>query len=102
MLPMGNRNSSNRFDMWLQYLVRLYCNLIETKVEGDKLQPNKKYILELINRNNWSQNKFAKKAGVSNATISRWINGKRGAGSELIAGIIKAFPNEPINKLFFL
>ncbi|MHB9925954.1 helix-turn-helix transcriptional regulator [Clostridium botulinum] len=66
------------------------------------MRPNKEYILELVNKNNWSQNKFAKKAGVSNATISRWINGKRGAGSELIAGIIKAFPNESINKLFFL
>ncbi|EPS51477.1 DNA-binding protein [Clostridium botulinum CFSAN002367] len=63
--------------------------------------PNKEYILELVNKNNWSQNKFAKKAGVSNATISRWINGKRGAGSELIAGIIRVFPNESINKLFF-
>lgn len=65
------------------------------------MRPNKEYILELINKNNWSQNNFAKKAGVSNATISRWINGKRGAGSELIAGIIRAFPNESINKLFF-
>ncbi|EPS48043.1 helix-turn-helix transcriptional regulator [Clostridium botulinum] len=65
------------------------------------MRPNKEYILELVNKNNWSQNKFAKKAGVSNATISRWTNGKRGAGSELIAGIIRAFPNESINKLFF-
>ncbi|MGO5064109.1 MULTISPECIES: helix-turn-helix transcriptional regulator [unclassified Clostridium] len=66
------------------------------------MKPNKKYILELVNKNNWSQNKFAKKAGVSSATISRWINDKRGAGLELIAGIIRAFPNESIDKLFFL
>ncbi|ADL50526.1 helix-turn-helix transcriptional regulator [Clostridium cellulovorans] len=66
------------------------------------MKPNKQYIVELINKNRWSQNKFAIKAGVSKTTVSRWINGKRGAGSELIAGIIRAFPNEPIEKLFFL
>ncbi|AKA72313.1 helix-turn-helix transcriptional regulator [Clostridium scatologenes] len=66
------------------------------------MQPNKKYIIDLIHKSNWSQNKFAMKAGVSKTTISRWVNGKRGAGAELIAGIIRAFPNEPINKLFFL
>ncbi|EJO5348252.1 helix-turn-helix transcriptional regulator [Clostridium botulinum] len=66
------------------------------------MKPNKKYILYLMNKNNWSQNKLAQKAGGSNSTISRWINGKRGAGLELIGGIIKAFPNESIDKLFFL
>ena len=81
MLPIGNKNGEYIFDIWLQYLVRLYCNLIETTVEVYKLEPNKKEILDLIKKNNWSQNKFAKKAGVSSATISRWINGKRGAGS---------------------
>lgn len=65
------------------------------------MQPNKDYIMELIQKSNWSQNKFAMKAGVSKTTVSRWINDKRGAGSELIAGIIRAFPNEPIEKLFF-
>lgn len=66
------------------------------------MEPNKKYIIDLMHKNNWSQNKFAIKAGVSKTTISRWVNGKRGAGSGLIAGIIRAFPNESINKLFFL
>lgn len=66
------------------------------------MKPNKFYIMELLHKNNWSQNKFAMKAGVSNTTISRWINGKRGAGAELMAGIVKAFPGEPIEKLFIL
>lgn len=64
--------------------------------------PNKKYILDLLEKNNWSQNKLAIKAGVSKTTVSRWINGKRGAGKNLIAGLIRAFPNEPLDKLFFL
>lgn len=66
------------------------------------MKPNKEYIVQLIKDKNWSQNKFAMKAGVSKTTVSRWINGKRGAGAELIAGIIKAFPDEPIKRLFFL
>lgn len=64
--------------------------------------PNKKYILDLLEKNNWSQNNLAIKAGVSKTTVSRWINGKRGAGKNLIAGLIRAFPNEPLDKLFFL
>lgn len=66
------------------------------------MEPNKNYILELLENLNWSQNKLAIKAGVSRTTISRWINGKRGAGKDLIAGLIRAFPNEPLDKLFFL
>lgn len=64
--------------------------------------PNKAYILQLIEKKQWSQNKFAQKAGVSKTTVSRWINGSRGAGKSLISGIITAFPKEPIGKLFFL
>lgn|GEM_PF-940812 len=63
--------------------------------------PNKEYILQLLNKNRWSQNKFAQKAHVSKTTISRWLKGSRGAGKQLISGIIMAFPNEPIDKLFF-
>lgn len=64
--------------------------------------PNKEYILQLLNKNRWSQNKFAQKAHVSKTTISRWLKGSRGAGKQLISGVIMAFPNEPIDKLFFL
>jgi transcriptional regulator with XRE-family HTH domain len=66
------------------------------------MTPNKEYILQLLVKNHWSQNKFAQKAGVSKTTVSRWIKGTRGAGKDLIAGIIMAFPNEAIDKLFFL
>lgn len=62
--------------------------------------PNKEYILSLVDKLGWSQNKFAQKIGVSNATVSRWVNGKRGAGANFIAGIIRTFPNERIDKLF--
>ncbi|WIF95093.1 helix-turn-helix transcriptional regulator [Caminicella sporogenes] len=63
---------------------------------------NKEYVQKLIKEKNWSQNQFARNAGVSKTTASRWLNGKRGAGRRLISGIIKAFPDEPLDKLFFL
>lgn len=66
------------------------------------IEPNKEYIRLLINEKNWSHNKLAMKAGVSKTTISRWFNDKRGAGKGLISGILRAFPNEPIEKLFLM
>lgn len=66
------------------------------------MQANKEYVQELIKKHNWSQNQFARNAGVSKTTASRWLRGERGAGRRLMSGIIKAFPNEPLEKLFFL
>lgn len=63
---------------------------------------NKEHVENLIKEKNWSRNQFARNAGISNTTVSRWLNGKRGAGKSLMAGIIKAFPDEPLDKLFFL
>lgn len=64
--------------------------------------PNKKYILQLMEQKNLSMGNLARKAGVSTTTISRWLRGERGAGTQLLSGLHKAFPNEPIDKLFFL
>lgn len=63
---------------------------------------NKDYVLQLMSEKNISMGHLAKKAGVSTSTISRWLSGKRGAGKQLMSGLYKAFPNEPIDKLFFL
>ncbi|MBM6859767.1 helix-turn-helix transcriptional regulator [Clostridium saudiense] len=62
--------------------------------------PRKEYILKLIEAKGWSLNQFASKAGVSSATVCRWVNGTRGAGAELIGGILRVFPEENIKKLF--
>lgn len=62
---------------------------------------NREYIVSLINKKNWSQSDFARKAGVSKTTVSRWLKGKRGAGRAFMSGIIRAFPNEPLENLFF-
>lgn len=63
---------------------------------------NVAYLAELLVKNGWSKRQLARNSGLSIATISRIISGKRGAGSRTLTGIRKAFPNEPIEKLFFL
>lgn len=49
-----------------------------------------------------SEGQLAVKSGLSSATISRVLNNKRGAGAKTLAGIRRAFPGEPAEKLFFL
>lgn len=66
------------------------------------MTPNKEYIIILMQQNKWTISELARQTGTSKATISRWLSGKRNSGTKLIAGIIKAFPGEPLNKLFFL
>lgn len=66
------------------------------------MQPNIEYIKSLLRKRGWSNHKLAIKAGVSKATIGRVLSGKRGAGKKVIAGLIKAFPDEPLDKLFIL
>jgi transcriptional regulator with XRE-family HTH domain len=64
--------------------------------------PNKEYILKLTRRKRWSYAELARQSGVSPTTICRWIKGDRGAGRCLITGFLKAFPEQKIEKLFFL
>lgn len=61
---------------------------------------NSSKIKELMKHNNLSQNKLAIKANVSKGTISRVLNGKRGAGRKVITGLLKTFPDETVETLF--
>jgi transcriptional regulator with XRE-family HTH domain len=63
---------------------------------------NLEFLKELIEKNGLSERQLARKSGLSPATISRIITGKRGAGTRTLVGIRKAFPEEPLDKLFFL
>lgn len=63
---------------------------------------NKEYILELMQKKKWSKRQLARKAGVSATSVCRWLAGERGAGRSMIQGLIQAFPQEPLDKLFFL
>lgn len=63
---------------------------------------NVEYVRQLMKQNGWSERELGRKAGISCATISRVLNNKRGAGARTLAGIRRAFPDEPTSKLFFL
>lgn len=63
---------------------------------------NVEYINELMGKKGWSTHKLAMRAGLSAGTVSRIINGKRGIGARTLEGISKAFPDEPVEKLFIL
>lgn len=63
---------------------------------------NVEYLQDILKKKGWSERNLAIRSGLSSATISRLITGKRGAGVRTIAGIRKAFPEEPIERLFFL
>lgn len=65
------------------------------------MTPNKDYIFSLVRRNDWSWAELARRMGISKTEVSRWISGKRKGGRKLFSGFIKAFPDEPIDKLFF-
>lgn len=63
---------------------------------------NVDYLKGLLEKRGWSERNLALRSGLSIATISRIISGKRGLGSRTISGIIRAFPEESMEKLFFL
>jgi len=51
---------------------------------------------------NWSQADLARAMEVTPATVSRILRGIRGPGKEVVAGLLKAFPDAEMNELFFL
>lgn len=61
---------------------------------------NSSKLKELMKDKDLSQNKLAIKADVSKGTISRVLNGKRGAGRKVVAGLLKTFPDETVESLF--
>jgi transcriptional regulator with XRE-family HTH domain len=68
----------------------------------DYMELNVRYVEELIKKRGWSERQLAMKSGLSPTTISRVITGKRGAGTRTLTGIRKAFPEEPLDRLFIL
>jgi transcriptional regulator with XRE-family HTH domain len=50
----------------------------------------------------WSGNRLAMKMGVSRMEVSRLLRGQRVGGKKCIGGLIKAFPDTPLETLFFL
>lgn len=66
------------------------------------MRPNIAYIKEELKSRNWSGSQLAMKMGISRMEVSRLLREERIGGKKCIGGLIKAFPNTPIEKLFFL
>lgn len=66
------------------------------------MKPNIELIKAELAKRNWSGSKLAMKMGVSRMEVSRLLRGERIGGKKCIGGLIKAFPEIPIEQLFFL
>ncbi len=66
------------------------------------MKPNIALIQSELQKRNWSGSKLAMKMGVSRMEVSRLLRGERIGGKKCIGGLIKAFPEIPIDQLFFL
>lgn len=66
------------------------------------MKPNVERIKELMAVKQWSSSELARQMGVSRSETTRLLNGKRNGGNKVISGLIRAFPEEPLETLFFL
>lgn len=62
---------------------------------------NTEYVLELMEEKNWTLGQLSIKSGVSKAQLSRLLRDKRGAGTRTMEGIMRAFPEANVKRLFF-
>lgn len=65
------------------------------------MKPKIDRIRELMAVRQWSASELARRMGVSRSETTRLLNGKRNGGNKVISGLIKAFPDEPLETLFF-
>ena len=65
------------------------------------MKPKVDRIKELMAVRRWSASELARQMGVSRSETTRLLNGKRNGGNKVISGLIKAFPEEPLENLFF-
>lgn len=61
------------------------------------MQLNTRIIRELLG--NRSQNQLAKQIGISRGALSNALTGRRGVGRKLLAGLLRAFPEQTIASL---
>lgn len=94
-------------DKELREVLLYQCNLLSKTNETywlkkgeNRMLPNNEYIFALIREKQLSNSQLSKIMELSKAEVSRWMSGERKGGKKLFAGIIKAFPNEPLQRLF--
>lgn len=63
---------------------------------------NTEYVQELMDAKGWTLGQMSQKSGISKAQLSRLMRDKRGAGAKTMEGIMHAFPEADVERLFFL
>jgi len=66
------------------------------------MKPNVNKIRKLMAARQWSASELSRQMGVSRSEVTRLLHGKRNGGNKVISGLIKAFPEESLESLFFL
>lgn len=61
---------------------------------------NVEFLKSLMIVKNLSERQFAELVGVSHPQMNRIMNGKRGAGSKFIFGVLSQFPDVKYDQLF--
>lgn len=56
-------------------------------------------VKDLMMVHNVSQNQFARQIGVSKGFLSNACAGKRGVGRKMLAGLLRAFPQQSVSDL---
>lgn len=57
------------------------------------------FLNSLMKVKSLSESEFAQTIGVSHSTVNRVLNGKRGAGSKFIIGVLNTFPEVSFGQL---
>lgn len=66
------------------------------------MKPRVERVRALMEERQWSASELARRMGVSRSESTRFLNGKRTGGNKVISGLMRAFPDEPMESLFFL
>lgn len=66
----------------------------------NQLVTNRDRVIDSVRENDWSGGELERRMGVSRTEATRFLNGNRVEGKKTIAGLIKAFLNEPVEQLF--
>lgn len=66
------------------------------------MSPNIELIRGLVREKGWSKSHLAMRMNVSRTEAGRLLDGKRVGGKKCIGGLMRAFPEVPLDRLFFM
>ena len=60
---------------------------------------NNARIQQLLGNDNLTQNQLAQRIGITKGALSNVLSGRRTAGRKILAGLLRAFPDESFENL---